>query len=318
VGIDLARGRRVPAWALSAALHTLVFVSLALLVRGGAAPRAGNDQDIRYVGVVLARAEQGSTSYFDEAASHSASQASSAGASPASFASALPASQELSLDLGGVLPSAGELGGGAIGDLLPSAGDLTAGGGAQKSFGGQARTEVYGLSGQGSKFIYVFDRSGSMSGYEGRPLRSAKAELIASLNDLQRTHQFQIIFYNQRPSVFAPDGRTPRLVWGDDAGKAAAARYVRGIIADGGTEHMAPMMMALALRPDVIYFLTDADEPKLNSEELDRIRRVNKGTIINAIEFGFGPAAGEDNFLKRLARQNEGQHAYVDISKLPE
>jgi hypothetical protein len=299
-------------------LHTAAFVALALAVRGGVAGK-GKDE-IRYVGVALARVSQGETSYFNEADSQAAAKSASAASSAsASVASVLPVPQELPLDIGGVLPSASELAGtGDVGQLLPNAGDLTTGGGAQKSFGGQAHTSVYGLPGQGSKFIYVFDRSGSMSGFGGRPLRSAQAELIASLSDLESTHQFQIIFYNQRPSVFAPDGRTPRLVWGDEAGKAAAARYVRSIIADGGTEHMAPILMALAMRPDVIWFLTDADEPQLNSAELDRIRRANQGTIVNAIEFGFGPASGDDNFLKRLARQNDGQHAYVDISKLPE
>ncbi|MCA9270328.1 MAG: hypothetical protein KDA41_17725, partial [Planctomycetales bacterium] len=227
--------------------------------------------------------------------------------------------QELPLDAGGVLPSADELlGAGATGELLPDAGALTAGGGASKQFGGQAHTQVYGLEAAGTKFLYVFDRSGSMSGYNGRPLRSAQRELIASLNDLDRTHQFQIIFYNERPQVFQPDGRTPRLVFGDEQGKALAQRFVRSIIADGGTRHLEPIVMALAMRPDVIFFLTDAEEPRLSADELLRIRRANKGTQIHAIEFGFGPASSDDNFLKRLARENGGQHAYVDISKLPE
>ena len=39
--------------------------------------------------------------------------------------------------------------------------------------------------------------------------------------------------------------------------------------------------------------------------------------MINTIEFGYGPATESDNFLIRLARQNHGQHVYVDISQLP-
>ena len=34
-------------------------------------------------------------------------------------------------------------------------------------------------------------------------------------------------------------------------------------------------------------------------------------------EFGYGPQTDEDNFLVRLARQNGGQHQYVDVSQLP-
>jgi hypothetical protein len=76
-------------------------------------------------------------------------------------------------------------------------------------------------------------------------------------------------------------------------------------------------MLAIRLNPDVIFFLTDADEPRLNSQQLQRIARRAGGITINAIEFGYGPQADANNFLVRLARQNGGQHAYVDISRLP-
>ena len=64
-------------------------------------------------------------------------------------------------------------------------------------------------------------------------------------------------------------------------------------------------MMALAMRPDVIFFLTDAEDPRLTADELDRIRRANKTTQIHAIEFGFGPSTGDDNFLKRLGLRRD-------------
>src|SRR5262245_48566300 len=51
-------------------------------------------------------------------------------------------------------------------------------------------TRVFGLRGNGSRFVYVFDRSSSM---EGAPLSAAKRELIGSLQSLQSVHQFQVI-----------------------------------------------------------------------------------------------------------------------------
>lgn len=318
VELGTTRSRKLPAWAMSTVMHIVLIVTLALTIRTTTVGPLGEPQ--RAVGVVLARNAAGETEYFAEAGA-SNSTAATAARETSSVASVLPAAQALPLDIGGILPAADEAasGTGAAGDLLPSASDLTRGlpGGRGGDYGGQATTQVYGLTGQGSKFIYVFDRSGSMSGYGGRPLRSAKAELIASLQDLDRTHQFQIIFYNQDPQVFALRGRAPRMEFGDDDGKAAAVKFVQGVVASGGTEHLRPLQMALALRPDVIFFLTDADEPELNADELAQIQRANKGAQIHAIEFGFGQASGEDNFLKRLARQNGGQHTYVDISKLP-
>jgi hypothetical protein len=80
---------------------------------------------------------------------------------------------------------------------------------------------------------------------------------------------------------------------------------------------MEPLKLALALQPDVIFLLTDAEEPSLNSSELAAIRRQNRaGTSINAIEFGSGPFRGGENFLVRLARQNSGKHVYVDVTRL--
>ena len=314
---DLTRAGRIPAWMLSTALHTVVIVVLALLVRF--TPAAAPGEPNRAVGVVLARADSGKVEYFNESQSESQSSNSNSRSAAVAADSPLPTEEPVPIDIGGILPSAEEpIGAGPLGEVLPDPGGMTQGRAPNRDFGGAAQTSVYGLQGEGSKFLYVFDRSGSMSGYGGRPLRSAQAELIASLNDLESTHQFQIIFYNEEPHVFRPDGRTPRLVFGDDQGKSLAQRFVQGIVAAGGTRHLEPLAMALRMRPDVIFFLTDAEEPRLSADELRQLRNLNKGTQIHAIEFGFGPTSGEDNFLKRLARQNGGQHAYIDISKLPE
>jgi len=75
--------------------------------------------------------------------------------------------------------------------------------------------------------------------------------------------------------------------------------------------------MALGMSPDVVFFLTDADEPRLTDEELGRVRRWNRSATIHSIEFGFGPQRNSDSFLARLAQQNGGQHVYVDVSRLP-
>src|SRR5262245_51423301 len=64
-----------------------------------------------------------------------------------------------------------------------------------------ARSKLFGLEAHGTKFVYVFDRSGSMSEYRGRPLKAAKDELIASLADLDERNQFYVIFYNEEPRM---------------------------------------------------------------------------------------------------------------------
>jgi hypothetical protein len=180
------------------------------------------------------------------------------------------------------------------------------------------RTSVFGVEGQGSTFVYVFDRSGSMSEYGGRPLAAAKSELVKSLEGLRPTNQFLIIFYNHEMAVFNPyHPQSPRLIFGDEASKGLAEQFVRGIRAAGGTRHMEPLKQALRLGPDVIFFLTDAAEPEITARELGEIETLNRGSVINTIEFGAGLAPEGDNFMKRLARQNAGRHVYVDVTQLP-
>jgi hypothetical protein len=181
--------------------------------------------------------------------------------------------------------------------------------------GGIGRTSLFGLTGEGYKFVYVIDRSGSMGGQSTQALRTAKAELIRSFKRLDRVHQFQIIFYNERPVVFNPTGTPGRLAFATDANKERAVRFLDTISANGGTAHEDALRAAIRLRPDVIFFLTDADDPRLSPAQLAKIRHLAAGIIINSIEFGSRPKPAGTSFLDTLAAQNAGKYAYIDISK---
>jgi hypothetical protein len=175
-------------------------------------------------------------------------------------------------------------------------------------------TQVFGVTGRGSRFVYVFDRSLSM---EGPLLAAAKRELLASISHLDRVHQFQIVFYNEHPKLMrpAPD-QPPQMLFADENGKAAAESFVRSISAAGATDHMQALKTALRMGPDVVFFLTDADEPQLTSAELDTINHLAAGTLINAIQFWPGEPPSGGGFLKRLAEQNRGQYKHVDVNQL--
>jgi hypothetical protein len=216
------------------------------------------------------------------------------------------------------LPSALVIGPGALeGSGVPSSIGATQGPrGPGTAIGGKARPRVFGVEGEGYRFVYVFDRSTSMGGSGRNCLEAAKAELIASLESLEQTHQFQIIFYNEQPRRFDPWGDPDRMVFATEQNKALAAKFVRGITAFGNTEHEAALVAAIKFRPDVIFFLTDAAEPMLYPNQLAKIRRMANGISINAIEFGLGPQHDANNFLSKLAAQNGGSHGYVDVSSL--
>ena len=71
------------------------------------------------------------------------------------------------------------------------------------------------------------------------------------------------------------------------------------------------------MQPDVIFFLTDAGRAAAFAHPDGEIHRLAGETVsINTIEFGYGPKSGGESFLAKLARQNNGQYAYVDITRL--
>ena len=97
----------------------------------------------------------------------------------------------------------------------------------------------------------------------GRSPAASKQELIASLDSLQDTHQFQIVFYNEEPTAFNPSGEQGRLAFATEQNKERARRFVGSVSAYGSTNHVRALEVAIKMQPDVIFFLTDADEPRL-------------------------------------------------------
>ncbi len=209
------------------------------------------------------------------------------------------------------------------GDSSPSAG-----GGAEALLGGEtpgrslpgtqrSKTTFFGVEGEGTSFVYVLDRSASMGSAGGVPLRAAKAQLKASLGALKPTNLFYIIFYNDRPRMFRPPGTKHALVFANARNKLLAMQFIDSITAQGATQHREALLKALSFQPDVIFFLTDGDDPPLREPDLAEIRRrAAGGTTIHVIQFGQGPLLKRESFLTQLARENRGTFHYVDIYEL--
>lgn len=307
----------LPSWLLSLVLHAVVLLVLGLTLR--VTPQRGVPAErTAEVGIALKRQEGDREYYQTESEAGGGNSVESAGRGSGANLSDFLGDQP-PLDPSESLPSPMDLiGPSALGeDGMPSAGGLAQGPGRRPGpIGGKARATVFGITAEGWKFAYVFDRSDSMGWHDRKPLKKAKQELLASLDSLDDVHQFQIIFYNQEPEVFNPSGRRNKLAFATEQNKRNARRFIGGITAGGGTNHMAALRRAITVQPDVIFFLTDADDPPLSAGQLYDINRRAAGITIHTIEFGLGPQRHPNNFLAKLARQNGGQHVYVDVSKL--
>lgn len=296
--------RRVPAWTFSLLFHAGVVILLAMAVQE--LPRGAAEEAGRLAGIVLkSTTAEGELYEGEETLGDEQSQDET---SPAELVAALPSDTSES-DSASDLPQLPAIGPGAS---QPNAGQFTRGGSRTGSpTGGGARVRVFGVEGEGNKFVYVFDRSSSM---EGLPLAVAKRQLIESLDSLDSVHQFQIVFFNHRLQPFDVPGGGQRIAFATDRNKQLAANFVGGITADGGTDRLTALKMAVQMQPDVIFFLTDADDP-MPASELAEVVRLNRRAraAICTIEFGRGPRQ-RDNFLVDLANRTGGQYGYVDTT----
>jgi hypothetical protein len=76
--------------------------------------------------------------------------------------------------------------------------------------------------------------------------------------------------------------------------------------------------MGLSFGPDVLFFMTDADEPRLTDAQLQDLqeRALRTQTTIHAIEFRAGPQSGNGGWIRSLAEMTKGTYRYVDVETL--
>ncbi len=177
-----------------------------------------------------------------------------------------------------------------------------------------ATTKFYGITTSGRTLLYVIDCSGSMNKHNA--LRYAKAELLSSMERLESTHRFQIIFYNDGIYEFKDRQGKPEIHWATALNLSRARTFINGMSSSGATAHYPALIKALSYSPDVIFFLSDAAGTALSSGKLDEIKRRNNGrAAIHCIEFGEGIKPNVENFLHKLARQNGGPYRYRNVTQ---
>lgn len=179
-----------------------------------------------------------------------------------------------------------------------------AGSGPSTASGGPAGVaSFFGVPARGQSVVYAIDRSVSM-GLTGA-LETARRELLACLDRLPSTARFQVVCYNRRAEPLTLGGQTG-LAAATTENKQQAAAFLESLRAEGSTNHLPALQQALALEPDEIFLVTDADD--LTPEQVRDVTRQNRrATVIHTIDLSRQPRR-EDGPLCRLARANRGTY----------
>jgi hypothetical protein len=227
------------------------------------------------------------------------------------------AGQHTSTESIGVFPVATQYGP-TIGDV-PKAGPSLAnpgpGGGPNGSAGNngitEATTQFFGTPTRGQRIVYVIDRSASM-GENGR-LDVARQELMASLCRLPANAFFQVIVYNSTDEILV--GNAEMLVPASPENIAHVDHALATLEPVGGTRHLTAITVALRMRPDVVYFLTDADD--LSKTDQTSIQRLNADhAIFHTIELTRVHCGQPGMPMQVLASSTGGTYRALDVPPL--
>ncbi|MFQ5906475.1 MAG: VIT domain-containing protein, partial [bacterium] len=157
--------------------------------------------------------------------------------------------------------------------------------------------------------VFVFDRSGSMS---GRKIEQARSSLLFCLNSLNEGDRFGFVTFNDAVSEFSSG-----LLPASRKNLEDARKFVNGLTANGGTDINSAMASGLDMfdsvsRPKMLLFLTDG-LPTVGVTDADEIVRgaaERNSRTVRTFTFGVGYDVNT-RLLDRLANENRGASEYV-------
>jgi hypothetical protein len=162
----------------------------------------------------------------------------------------------------------------------------------------------FGTSARGRSFVFVVDCSGSM---KGTRFQRAVSELRKSIMQLEPGQKFQIVFFNDQPIPFYHSELRDKLIPATRVERKEVFDWIDRLHAHGGTLPDEALRRALALKPDVIFFLTDADQIPRQVRTL--IADHNKhGSTVHTIAFGH---QGGETLMQGIAADHRGRYRFV-------
>lgn len=181
------------------------------------------------------------------------------------------------------------------------------GGGGKDGVSTRASTDFFGIGGYGKSFVYVVDASDSMN--DRGKFERARYELLKSIEQLGSEQKYYVIFYNER--AYPMDADAP--IKGSQENVTKTTGWVNQVQPTGGTNPLPALLLALSLKPDAIYFLSDGQfDPGtiqvLRTENRQNFRKDIRMIPIHTIAFYDRIAEG---MMKMIARNSGGEYRYV-------
>jgi hypothetical protein len=158
----------------------------------------------------------------------------------------------------------------------------------------------FGLEAAGDRVVFVVDISGSMN---GRRFFRARNELRQSIESLRENQQFYVIFFNDSALPMP----TERLLPATRDNINQTLDWLKYVECGGGTNPLPGLLLALQLRPDAIYLLTDG---KFDPQIVWEVAQAEPPVPIPIYTISFASRTAE-KLLKAIANETGGTYRYV-------
>lgn len=176
-------------------------------------------------------------------------------------------------------------------------------GGEGGKIGSESGVGFFGTRGSANSVVFVVDMSGSME--NGRFVR-AQQELIRSIHKLHVTQKFYVIFFTKQAVPMFFPSTAADLVDATPIMKRKVTRWITERKTGRGTDPEEALVLALSLKPEVIFFLTDGE---FSERCRDIVKEKNTfGAVVNTIALQSREGV---SLLQDIAGDNKGTFLFV-------
>ncbi len=166
----------------------------------------------------------------------------------------------------------------------------------------------FGQTGNAYKVVYVVDVSASQMIYMDDIVR----EMRQSLRGLVPTQRFHIVLARPRQVDELSHRRLVPAVSRYTREAAAFLETIDRIPKPGKADPLEAMKRAFAVRPELIYFLSDGDYPDIEGELERTLDQLNADRAVAITVIGFEPSPRPRALLERIARNHGGHFRSVE------
>lgn len=185
-----------------------------------------------------------------------------------------------------------------------------------QSAGRGSSGSFFGIEADGQDFVYIVDRSGSMNGIR---YYRAVAELKRSVRELREDQRFFVVLFSNGSSPMFGGNRSLEMVNATEENKKKLTHWLRTMGAGGGTNPNSSLRMAVKLKPNAVFMLSDGEFTENNSKRAGVLK--GGGDAISIAKFISGKIpihaiAFEDPRscanMKQLAQITGGEYRFVN------